>query len=62
MEEPSPDNYDKMRRNNLIVIVAVILLALALFATVQKIKHSVLPQNCHMAGFVNCSWTYFPHA
>jgi hypothetical protein len=59
MEDPTPDKYHEMQRNNLMVIVAIIVAALALFVVVQKVKHGV--PNCHMAGFVHCSWTQFPY-
>jgi hypothetical protein len=46
-------------RRNQIINVAAIIAAVALiggtFLLVEKIKDSVLPQNCHMAGFKNCS-------
>jgi hypothetical protein len=55
MQELPPDRYRRRQIFNVAAILAVVLLVGLAFALVEKIKAGVLPQNCHMAGFTDCS-------
>ncbi len=39
---------------NAIVLIGVLMALAALFWLVGHMRHGVLYQNCHMAGFSNC--------
>jgi hypothetical protein len=59
--QPLPPN--RIRRNqifNIAVLIATMALIGGTFLLVEKIKDSVLPQNCHMAGFTNCGSVGLP--
>ena len=59
--QPLPPN--RIRRNqifNIAVLIATVALIGGTFLLVKKIKDSVLPQNCHMAGFTNCGSAGLP--
>ncbi len=53
MTVPGPSD-NQTRRLNVIVLIGVLLALALLFWLVTHIRHGILYQNCHMAGFRNC--------
>lgn len=53
MAIPGPSD-DNTQRLNGIVLVGVLMALGLLFWLVTHIRHGVLYENCHMAGFRNC--------
>ena len=62
IQKPTPESDPRAgtQRLNAAVFAGVILAIALSVLLLDKIKQSVLPQNCHMAGFTNCGSVGLP--
>jgi hypothetical protein len=54
LQDSQPSNDNDAQRLNAIVLIAVLMVVGFLFWLVVHLRHGVLYENCHMAGFRNC--------
>jgi hypothetical protein len=60
MQPLPPTRIRRKQIFNVAALIATAALIGGTFLLVEKIKDSVLPQNCHMAGFTNCGSVGLP--